>query len=46
MLFNSDHLNTNGAEKISNFLGEYIVNNYNVTDMRNIENNIWEAAKQ
>lgn len=46
MLFNSDYLNTNGAEKISDFWGEYIVNSYDVTDMRNIENNIWEAAKQ
>lgn len=44
--YDAGHLNANGAGKISNFLGEYIVNNYNVTDMRNIENNIWEAAKQ
>lgn len=36
------HLNNNGAVKISDFLGEYIVNNYEVTDMRCIESNIWD----
>lgn len=36
------HLNDSGAEKVSNFLGEYIVNNYDVTDMRTVEGNMWE----
>lgn len=36
------HLNDNGAKKVSNFLGNYIINNYNVSDMRLISNNIWE----
>lgn len=36
------HLNTSGSEKVAAFLGEYIVNNYDVTDMRTIDGNIWE----
>lgn len=40
------HLNTSGAVKVSDFLGEYIVNNYDVTDMRTIEGNIWEQNLQ
>lgn len=40
------HLNNSGAVKVADFLGEYIVNNYNVTDMREIEENIWEQALQ
>lgn len=38
----TDHLNAKGAKKVTNFLGKYIVQNYNVTDMRNINNNIWQ----
>lgn len=36
------HLNNSGAMKVADFLGEYIVNNYKITDMRRIENNLWE----
>ena len=36
------HLNTNGARKIANYLGKYIIENYDVTDMRTVEGNIWE----
>lgn len=36
------------ADRIALFVdtvyGDYIVHNYNVTDMRNIEGNIWEQA--
>ena len=40
------HLNNSGAVKVSNFLGKYIVDNYDVTDMRTIEGNIWEKNSQ
>lgn len=36
------HLNDSGANKVSNFLAEYIVSNYDVTDMRTVEDNLWE----
>ena len=42
----SGHLNTSGAEKVAVYLGKYIVENYDVTDMRTIENNLWTMAKQ
>lgn len=38
------HTNTIGATKIANYLASYIVENYDVTDMRTIENNIWEQS--
>lgn len=38
----SGHLNNNGAVKVTDFLGEYIVNHYNVSDMRMVKGNIWE----
>lgn len=31
------HLNYDGAEKVTNFLGEYISQNYNLTDMRTVD---------
>lgn len=37
-----NHLNNSGVEKVSNFLGEYISSNYDVTDMRTVEDNLWE----
>jgi hypothetical protein len=40
------HLNESGAVKVADFLGEYIVNNYDVTDMRTIEGNLWEQNLQ
>ncbi|MFI3172871.1 MAG: hypothetical protein R3Y58_10990 [Eubacteriales bacterium] len=38
------HLNYSGAVKVADYLGEYIVNNYDVTDMRTIEGNIWSQS--
>lgn len=38
------HLNDNGAKKVADYLGNYIVNNYEVTDMRKIEGNQWELC--
>ena len=37
-----NHLNNNGAVKVADFLGEYIVSHYDVTDMRVVDDNIWE----
>lgn len=37
-----DHLNTKGATKVADFLGKYIVDNYDVTDYRKSEDNIWK----
>lgn len=39
------HLNTSGANKVSDFLGKYIIDNYEVTDFRQIEGNLWEKAE-
>lgn len=36
------HLNDSGSIKVADFLGEYIINNYDVTDMRTVKNNMWE----
>ncbi len=36
------HLNTRGAKKIANYLGKYIVENYDVTDVRKVKGNIWD----
>ena len=36
------HLNTSGSRKIANYLGKFIVDHYDVTDMRNIEGNLWD----
>ena len=36
------HLNTNGAAKVTSFIGDYIDQNYDLTDMRLIEGNIWQ----
>lgn len=40
------HLNDSGAIKVADFLGKYIVDNYEVTDMRSIKGNIWERNIQ
>lgn len=37
------HLNDNGAAKVADYLGKYIVDNYEVTDMRTVVNNLWEC---
>lgn len=39
------HLNDSGAKKASDFLGQYIVDNYDLTDMRTVEGNIWEMYR-
>ena len=36
------HLNTSGANKVADYIGRYIVDNYDITDMRTIDNNLWE----
>ena len=38
---NSGHLNNSGAKKVSDYLGKYIVEHYDLTDMRGVEGNIW-----
>ena len=40
------HLNESGAVKVSDFLGEYIIDHYDVTDWRAVEGNIWERNFQ
>lgn len=40
--FDKGHLNTSGATKVANYLGSYIDEHYNLTDMRNMEGNLWE----
>lgn len=39
----TDHLNSSGAVKVADYLGQYIVEHYAITDMRMVENNIWET---
>ena len=38
----SGHLNTAGASKVTAFLSSYINQHYDLTDMREIEGNLWE----
>ena len=38
------HLNDSGARKVANYLGKYIVDHYDVTDMRKVSGNAWEKA--
>lgn len=38
----TEHLNDSGAKKVADFLGAYIAENYDVTDMRTVENNLWQ----
>jgi len=40
--FDDGHLNISGANKAADYLGKYIVDNYDITDMRTIKNNLWE----
>lgn len=40
------HTNSKGARKVANFLGQYIVENYDVTDMRSISGTIWEKYSE
>lgn len=36
------HLNTNGANKVADYMGAILVSNYELTDMRKIKGNLWE----
>lgn len=36
------HLNDSGATKVGDFLGKYISEHYQLTDMRTIKGNLWE----
>lgn len=38
------HLNDSGASKVTEYLGKYIVEHYDMTDMRLIDNNLWEQT--
>ena len=44
--YDKGHLNDTGTIKVSNYLGKYIVEQYNLTDMRKIKNNIWQKNLQ
>ncbi len=39
------HLNTNGSIKVADYVGKYLVDNYDLTDMRQYDDNLWEKAK-
>lgn len=36
------HLNSSGSKKVALFLGKYMTDNYELTDMRNIDGNQWQ----
>ena len=36
------HLNVYGAEKVSDYLGKVLVENFDLTDMREVEGNLWQ----
>ena len=38
------HLNTRGAEKVADYMGQYLIEHYDLTDMRTVENNLWAIA--
>lgn len=42
--YDKGHLNTSGATKVADFLGKYIFEHYDLTDMRTVEGNAWEIA--
>lgn len=37
-----DHLNTSGSIKVADYIGKFLKDNYELTDMREIEGNLWE----
>lgn len=39
------HMTISGATKVADYLGRYIVENYDVTDMRKIDGNLWEKNR-
>lgn len=40
--YDDGHLNNTGAKKTADFLGAYLKENYELEDMRLVENNLWE----
>lgn len=40
--YDEDHFNTSGAKKVSDYLGQYLMENYDLTDMRKKPGNLWE----
>ncbi len=40
----SGHLNQSGARKVARYLGAYLKEHYDLSDMRTVENNLWEQA--
>lgn len=40
------HLNTSGSNKVADYLGEYLVSHYELTDFRDYENNIWIESQK
>ncbi len=40
--YDGGHLNVTGARKVADYLGKYITENYEITDMREIDGNLWE----
>ena len=42
----SGHLNLSGANKVADYLGKYITEHYDVTDMREISGTIWNTKKK
>lgn len=39
------HLNTSGATKVADYVGKYLKEHYDLTDMRKIDNNLWEQMQ-
>lgn len=39
-----NHMTNSGAMKVADYLGRYIVENYDVTDMREVKGNLWERG--
>ena len=44
--FDKGHLNISGATKVADYVGKYLKENYDLTDMRTVKDNIWEKALQ
>lgn len=41
--YNAGHLNSSGAKKVADYLGRYLTERYQITDMRQVHGNLWEA---
>lgn len=42
--FDKGHLNSTGARKMADYIGRFLVENFDLTDMRTVENNPWEQV--